>query len=369
MKLTVNKNDIIDVLSKIQGIAGHKTSLAITETVLIKATTGLSLTVTDLETGFEGNYPAQVESQGEAAINARKLYEIVKDFPVDDIIIEETENQWFKIGNETVQYNIVGMLSSDFPEVPVIEELEFFKIDSRAFKSMIDKSLVIGALNDNRAHVRGVLFETINNIARIISTDGGRLSTAESEIETEMPPNLTTDVRVLIPKKALNEVSKFLKDGFVHVGVKHNEFIVKKDAETFIIRLLEGEYPDYKSIVAKTDEHVVTADKKLFLGMLKRMAILSSDSYKGAVFNFSDGKLIVTTTNPDIGESKEEIAIDFKGEPLAVSFNTRYFIETLGAIGEDRILINIVNAESPCIIEGENDKSFLSVIMPMRLNE
>jgi DNA polymerase-3 subunit beta len=101
--------------------------------------------------------------------------------------------------------------------------------------------------------------------------------------------------------------------------------------------------------------------------MLKRMSILSSENYKGAIFNFSNKKLVITTTNPDIGKSKEEISIDFKGEPIEVAFNPRYFIETLNVIDDDVIKINIVNEERPCLIEGENDKSFLSVVMPMRI--
>ncbi|MBU4415267.1 MAG: DNA polymerase III subunit beta, partial [Proteobacteria bacterium] len=150
-------------------------------------------------------------------------------------------------------------------------------------------------------------------------------------------------------------------------SVKNNNFVIKKDAEIIIIRLLEGEFPEYKDIINKKDVYIINLDKKVFLMMLKRMSILSSENYKGAIFNFSDNKLIITTTNPDIGESKEEITIDFKGEPIEVAFNPRYFIETLNVIDDDRISINIVNKEKPCLIEGESNKSFLSVVMPMRI--
>jgi DNA polymerase-3 subunit beta len=110
MKFTIQKNDIVDVLSKIQGLTGRKSNLAITENVLLKSTeTGIHLTVTDLETGFEGFYPAEVESEGTVAINAKKLFEIIRDFPKDTILMNEIENRWIEIGNDNVEYHLVSM--------------------------------------------------------------------------------------------------------------------------------------------------------------------------------------------------------------------------------------------------------------------
>ena len=107
--------------------------------------------------------------------------------------------------------------------------------------------------------------------------------------------------------------------------------------------------------------------KSLFLMMLKRMSILSSENYKGVIFNFLKDKLLVTSTNPDIGESKEEMEIDYDGQQIEVAFNPRYFIETLNVIEDENIVVNIINDEKPCIIEGETEKDFLSVVMPMRI--
>ena len=101
--------------------------------------------------------------------------------------------------------------------------------------------------------------------------------------------------------------------------------------------------------------------------MLKRMSILSSENYKGVIFNFVNNKLIVTSTNPDIGESKEEMGISFDKELIEVAFNPRYFIDTLNVIEDDNVIVSITNDEKPCLLEGEKDKSFLSVAMPMRI--
>ena len=151
------------------------------------------------------------------------------------------------------------------------------------------------------------------------------------------------------------------------MGLKDNNFIIKKNSEKIIIRLLEGDFPKYHDIVTKKEVNEIVLKKNLFLMMLKRMSILSSENYKGVIFNFLKDKLLVTSTNPDIGESKEDMEIEYDGQQIEVAFNPRFFIETLNVIEDENIVVNIINDEKPCIIEGEKEKDFVSVVMPMRI--
>jgi DNA polymerase-3 subunit beta len=357
MKFIINKSTILSVLAKIQGITGRRTNLAITTNALITATrSGVVISATDLETGFEGSYPATIESEGTAAINARKLYEIVREFPSEEILVHEVENHWIQISNQNVEYHLVGMNPDDFPEIPKIKDVQFFEIDSTVLRKMIDKVVIIsGATEDRRAHILGIFVESIekdeHTVFRMISTDGSRLSTVDHFYDKDF--NLPVKEGFLIPKKGMHEVSKFLEqEGSVQIGVKDNNFIIQKDAETIIIRLLEGDFPEYGDIVLKGDAQTISMDKHLFLMMLKRMSILSSEDYRSVAFNFVNDQLIITSTNPDIGESKESMAIEFKGDPIQVAFNPRYFIETLGVIESDKVLLSLTSEEKPCLIEG-----------------
>jgi len=372
MKFKIKKKDILDVLSKVQGLTGKKSNLGITANILISTTdSGINIVVTDLETGFEGKYPAKIESHGTIVINSRKFYEIVKEFPSEEIQVEEVENYWIKIGNEQVEYNIVGMNSEDFPEIPYIDNVEFFSIDSGVFKNMLEKMIIItGASDEKRAHITGMYFEIIHiddkNIVRLVSTDGNRLSKIDYVYEKDY--KLPQEKGIIIPKKGIYEVVKFLEPvGMVQLGIKNNNFIIKKDTEKIIIRLLEGDFPEYGDIIKKGASHAIHINRNIFLMMLKRMTILSSDDYKGVVFNFTEGKLLIKTTNPDIGESKEEINIDFKGDPIEVAFNPRYFIDTLSVMDSKKVIINIIDEEKPCLFEEENNDTYISVNMPMRI--
>lgn len=373
MKFTVKKGDILNVLSKVQGLAGRKTNLAITTNVLIQTNEpGIVIRATDLETGFEGIFPAVVESEGAIAINARKLFEIVRDFPSNDIHINEIENHWIEIGNKNIEYHLVGMNPEDFPEIPKFEDIAFFEMDAIELNNMIERTVYIsGASDDKRAHIIGMYLETLHRenqvIFRLVSTDGSRLAKADRLFDKDS--NLPSIEGILIPKKGMYEVSKFMdQGGAVQVGIKDNNLVIKKEDETIIMRLLEGEFPEYDDILSKSEgSHIIPLDRQLFLMMLKRMSILSTEDYRSVIFSFVNDKLIITSTNPDIGESKEDMAIEFKGDPIEAAFNPRYFIETLNVIESEKVILEIVNDEKPCILTGEEDQGVLTVIMPMRI--
>ncbi|MDX2498484.1 MAG: DNA polymerase III subunit beta [Desulfobacterales bacterium] len=372
MMFKIKKEDILEVLSRVQGITGRKSNLAITSNILIRTTdNGIKLVVTDLETGFEGIYPANIESHGTITINSRKFYEIVKEFPSKEIQINEVENYWIKIGNKNVEYNIVGMNPDDFPETPEIEDVDFFTIDSEIFKDMIEKAIIIsGAPDEKRTHITGIYFEIRHqkkeNVVRMVSTDGNRLSKVDCIYEKDL--KLPKETGILVPKKGMSEVVKFLDStGTVQVGIKNSNFIIKKDLETIIIRLLEGNFPEYGDIIKRGSSHAIQMDRKMFVSMLKRMSILSSEDYKGVIFNFKEDNLSITTTNPDLGESKEDMVIDYKGDPIEVAFNPRYIMETMSVIDSEKIIVNIIDSEKPCLLEGANKDTYLSVIMPMRI--
>ena len=371
MKFIINKFQIVNVLAKVQGLTGRRSNLAITENILIRSEgDGIHLTATDLETGFEGFYPASVEKEGSVAVSAKKLFEIIREFPSDDILVNEVENRWIEIGNDKVQYHIVGMNPNDFPETPHITEVDFFAIDASIFERMIERSIIISAAGDEkRAHINGVFVERTHadvNRLRFVSTDGSRLNAVHHLYGS--PEALPSGEGVLVPKKGLNEVAKFLDiEGEVQIGIKESNFIVKKEKETIIIRMLEGDFPKYEDILTKGDVHIIKLDKIKFGKMLKRMSILATDNYKGAVFTFNENKLVVTATNPDYGESKEETEIEFSGVPIEAAFNPKFFMDALSVIDEEKVIINIVDGSRPCIVEGDMDKTFIGVIMPMRI--
>ncbi len=408
MKFSIDRKSISDVLSLIQGITNKTTTLAITSDVLIKAEDAkITITANDLETVFQGTYDAEVDTDGIISINARKLFEIVREYPNAIFPVNEIENRWVELGEGNIQYHIVSSNYENFPEHPVMEALSFVEIDSSQLKKIVDVSASISfSKEEKRPYVLGALLEYVPNISdTIVPLMPGEMPPSvakhhEKNDDTEKPTEgatadlenassilrmVSTDSKrlyafdipfngvfklpeegIIIPKKGLSELGKFLNNsGQVQLAVENNHFIVRKENEVMMIKLLEGEYPDYRRVLNINGFTPIHLSRTLFIMMMKRMSILVSEDYKSVIFNFKENELMVTITNPDIGESKEEIAIGYTGDFIESAFNPKFFIDALNAIKEDDVIMYIKDQRNPCILRGQSEKGFMSAIMAM----
>lgn len=373
MKFSFNKKDILEVLAKIQGITGRKTNLKITSDILIKAVESkIIITANDLETVFTGTYEAQVETPGILSINSKKFFEIIREYPNENICINEVENRWVEIGSGDSVYHIVSSDYENFPETPVIENVSFIEVASKDLKKMVAVSSVIGYQNDEkRTYVLGALIEKAEvdgaEMLRIVSTDSRRLHCYDVPFTGELDLGSS---RVLIPKKGLTELGKFIDSDIetIKVGVKDNHFVSQRANESIMIKLLEGDYPDYKLVINMADMIPIEVERAMFLTLMKRVSILTSDDYKSVIFNFTENSLTVTITNPEIGESKEQLMVGFSGEEIKSAFNPRYFMDALNLFDDEIVTLNIKDSKSPCIVRSMKNNNLICVIMSIHLS-
>jgi len=371
MEFKIKKERILPALTKVQGITGKKSSLPITSNVVIYAKDGhIVLLATDLEIAFQGHYEADVLQQGGSAVPSRKLYEIVKDFPSDVVTFKQSENRWIQIADKKIEYNIVGMETDEFPGLPDVEGVALFDMDGAVLKNMIEKTMYAALSDEGRVHLAGVFFETITEgeerYLRMVSTDGHRLSRIDEPIDKGSSFEL--EEGIIVPKSGIVEVLRLLEGGgTVQVGFRDKNLIVKKDSEVLIMRLIEGDFPDYNLVIPKDTKGEVRVEREVFLMMLKRMSILSSDKYRSVRFKIDKEQMETITTNPDIGESRETIPVVYNGETLEIAFNPRYFVDCVSHMKSDEVIVRLNDEATPCVLEGEKDQGFLSVIMPMRI--
>ena len=229
MEFTTEKDDFLQGLTKVQGITGRKTNIPITSNVLISAREpNVSILATDLEIAFQGTYKADVLTQGSTAVPSRKLYEIIRDFPSNIVRIKELENKWIQIADKKVEYDIVGMVTDEFPGLPNVEGVELFEIDAGVLKNMIEKTIYAVLADEGRAHLAGVFFETIIQgdvkKLRMVSTDGHRLSRIDQSMETGEAFVLKEGV--IVPKSGVVEVLKLLEGAKkIQIGFKDKNLI------------------------------------------------------------------------------------------------------------------------------------------------
>jgi DNA polymerase-3 subunit beta len=330
------------------------------------------LTANDLETVFIGTYDAVVEKEGIISISAKKFFEIVREYPDNTIPVNEVENRWVEIGKGDSLFHIVSSDYENFPETPVIENVDFIEINAKDLRKMLESAAVISYAGDEkRTYVLGALIEKIekNDVLhlRMVSTDSRRLNCFDAKYTGDL---VLPNEPVIIPKKGLSELHKFIDNTSesIRVGIKANHFVFQRANESIMIKLLSGEYPNYPPIIQTDTMTGMEVDRNMFYTLMKRVSILTSDDYKSVILNFKENELTVTITNPEIGESKERMMIGYSGDEIKSAFNPRYFMDALNLFDQATVVVYIKEAKTPCIIKAMDDDNLICAIMAMHIS-
>ncbi|MBU4384402.1 MAG: DNA polymerase III subunit beta [Proteobacteria bacterium] len=371
MELTVRKEDLVKGLGKSQSVVERRTSMPILSNVLLEAEDeSLTVSATDLETSFQGHCAARVSKPGKVTVPARKLYEIVKELPAEEIYLKEKENNYLHITAGRASFNLVGLSAEDFPNLPDVEGIPELSVSGQMLAEMVEKTIFSISQEDTRFNLAGLYIQKRNrdgaDYLRFVSTDGHRLSLVDRSLEGL--EGFALDGGVIIPRKGVAEMRKMAEDAeTISLGLNQSYASLSLGGARLVLRMQEGSFPDYEVVIPKVSKKNVVVNRQAFSEVLRRVAILATDRFQGVKLDFKEGLLEVVSQNPDLGEAREALEVDYDGDALSVGFNARYFLDLCGAMKSEEITLGFVDEQHPCLIKGEADEGFLSVIMPMRL--
>lgn len=375
LKLNVSKETFLSGLSFIQNITGKRGTLAILANVLIKTNENfIELIGTDLEVGVKYIVPAEIIEHGAITLPSKILHEIVRGSGSESLHIEESDNNWVKIEAGSSFYNLAGIAAEEYPDFPDYSEDKMVTVSGEMIKELIDKTIFsVAQERESNFTLTGVLLEKEekdggNFFLRMVSSDGHRLSVMEKEVDENIY-KIDFEKNIIIPKKGVLEIKKICEDKEnVSIGSDNKQIVVKTDNKLVIIRLMNGDFPDYRSILNVINkDNYVEIDRKNFLESLKRTNLFTEDTFNAVQLDIDKYNLILSSQNTDYGNATDKLKVDYSGEPLNLGFNCKYFIDTLQVMESKTIKAYINYDQSPCLIEGDDDKGFVSIIMPMKI--
>jgi len=292
LEFSIKKSDVLRPLSKAQTIIEKKNIMAIINNIYLYAEPDkLVIEATDLEISYRASIPCNLISQGAITVNANKLYEIVKEFPSDEIHFKETENSWLQIGsNDKAIFKIGGTPPDEFPQFRRVEENNAITIRAKDLNEMITKTVFAASSEAHKFSLAGVYMEqeswenSDNIVLRMVASNGHRLALQDKDIQGA---GLDMDQGILIPKKGANEIRKLLEDHEeVVFGIDEKFCFLKGGEEFLVIRLIEGKFPNYRAIIPQTKERSFKFPRKDMYSALKRISILASDDIFRSVMAF-----------------------------------------------------------------------------------
>jgi DNA polymerase-3 subunit beta len=380
MRLSVSKNEMQEKLSNVQNIVEKKNTMPILSHFLLDADKkGSYIVATDLETAIKEPVVMKVEEAGKLCIPARKLFEIVReiegDLSLETVGEPALDGGWLKVKAGTSEFKLACLSVNEFPAWPAMEGEEEIIIDSKALMEMIEKTIYSAGESDTRYTLNGLLFhiQTKSKLLTVVGTDGHRLAFIVKEMEGEGKE----EKRLIVPRKAVSELRKFLNGEVektkILIGKNHLLFSVEGDVQ-FLTRLIEGTYPNYENVIPQANEKKVSVNKEALTKALRRVSVMSRERANAVRFDFgppqadaSGGNLVISSSNPDVGEAREELSVDYKADKLTVGFNARYLIDTLGAMTAEIVVLELQDPLSPVLVKEEGREDYRCVVMPMRI--
>jgi DNA polymerase-3 subunit beta len=367
MELVVRKNDLLRELQLFQGIVERKNTIPILANVLIEATGNeVRMLATDLEVALRSRCDATVGKSGSLTLPAKKLYEILKALPETDVRIEEDKNG-VKVAADRFDSRMQTLPREDFPTLPDASGKPRATLPRNALKEMVAKTQFAITGEDTRFFLNGAKFVLKPESLAMIATDGHRLALVEVMHEV----GVTEEVGVILPKKTILELGKLLVEGEGDVlfesGENHLFFDV--GGRMLISRMIDGQFPAYERVIPKGNDKQIEFERERLTNAVKRVALLSNERSRSVKIEISKGKAEVTSSSSEFGEAREELAVDYAGPSLTISFNAQYVLDFLNVVETDVVALSLKDEVSQAVMKpvGAQGYDYTYVIMPMRI--
>lgn len=366
MKLVIPKEELQEKLSSIQNIVEKRNTMPILSHFLLDAgKKGAHIMATDLQIAIKEPLTATVQSEGRLCIPARKLFEIVREAE-GDVSIESDDEQWIKVSFGRSRFRLACLPSAEFPAWPGVENAEEIKFDSDVLSEMIDKTIYASGEADTRYTLNGLLYhiKAGSESLTVVGTDGHRLALLTKDLGSKA----AEEKKVIVPRKAASELRKFFdcaEGGSAVIGKNHVLFNIGE--VQFLVRLIEGSYPNYEQVIPSSNQKKITVGREDFLRALKRVSIMSRERSNAVKVDIGPGSIAVSSSNPDLGEARDEVGIEYSGEELSLGFNARYLMDALIAMSSDKVDFFLQDPLSPSLLKEEGNEDYKCVVMPMRI--
>lgn len=374
MKFSIERGEFQRGLGRIQSIVEKRNTMPILANALLevggKKEGSLELAATDLEVGIRSSHPCEVAKPGRLTVSARKLHEIVRELPEEKVHLEASSNAYLTLRCARAEFTLAGTTAEEYPSLPNFAPKSLTVVPAAVLSEMIERTMYAASTDETRYNLNGVYVERIAETGklRMVATDGHRLA----YVDRALGDGLTSlaDAGVIIPRKGLAELKKLVDEedaDEIELGFEGNNGLARKGSVTLTMRLIEGEFPNYRQVIPTERGQQLILPTEIFTHALRRVALLSAERSRAVKLELSEGQIRLSSNNPDLGDAREELDVDYAGEAMSIAFNARYLIDAVSAARSKEIRFGFRDALSPAELSPGDDADALAVVMPMRL--
>lgn len=362
MKIKTEKDTLINGIQIVQNVITSKSALPILSNILIETEQGsLRLTATDLDIGITCLIPVNVQEPGAITVPAKRFSEIIRELPSDEVNITSKKNNLITIDTESCQFKVMGLAKEEFPRLPEFKDKEVIKLEQAGLKQILGRTSFAVSMDETRYILNGILFKINKGGLTLVATDGKRLAIVDRKLAQGAPK----DINIIVPIKTIHELNRNLQEeGEAALILDGNQAMFDLGKTVIISRLIEGEFPDYRQVIPAPSDNKMRVEREAFLLAVKRAALLATPDYQAVKLEVFKNKLVVSKSTPDVGESREEVPVEYGGKELVIGFNPGYLIDALKNLSEEKIELELTDSDKPGVIRLSG---YIYIVLPMRL--
>ncbi len=381
MKISCLQENLAKGLSTVGRAVASRSTLPVLSNVMLTTDNGhLKLSATNLEIGVNCWIGAKIEEEGAITVPARLLSEFVNSLPAEriDMVLEE-ESQTLNLRCARFESNIKGIDAQEFPLIPTADDAsdeEIIRLDPVSLRTMIDQVVFAAATDESRPILTGVLLRIENGNLILAAADGFRLSVKSTEISS----NGMDVVEVIIPGRALTELSRIIGDQEEPVSViivpDRKQILFHLEGVDLVSQMIEGKFPDYNQIIpgAFTTRSVLNTAN--FLKAARVSHLFARDSAHIVKLEITpsgdellNGRITLMATSAELGDNVADVDATIEGNPLEVAFNAKFLIDVLSVIDSPQVALETTESSNPGVLRPIGDENFTHVIMPMHISK
>ncbi len=366
MKLTIDRNELLRGLGRLQAVVERRATLPILSNVLIEAQAdGITLSATDLEVGVVSRHAAEIETTGSITLGARKLHDLVRELDDGPVRIGTEDSARIGIECGASRIQLLSISPEEYPTLPSTEGVEFAQIEASLLAEMIESSLYAVSTDEARYNLNGVFMEIADGKLVLVATNGHRLA----KIERTPPSPITfLEKGITVPRKGVAEIRKLCDEteGVIEIGLGEGFLLVRTEGLLLSCRLIDGDFPDYRQVIPSGHQIRIMVERERLIHAVRRLSVVAHERSGGFQLVLEEGSLGLSASNPELGEAREEIAVSYTGDRFETGFNARYMLETLGALMAKEVALEFADELSAVKLRPADDADQVAIIMPMR---
>lgn len=367
---TVNTRDLLKEMNLLQRVVARKTTAPILTHLHLQAVgKNLVLTATDARISLRTLCTAQVKKEGRFTIPAHKFYDYLRLLAEGELTFKALENHWVQIRSGRSHTKMVGMSPENFPKLPLFPVASAIKLGAQPIRALISRTVFAVSSEESRYILNGALLLLKPDGLTMVATDGHRLAHAEYR----KPQTVTKELRVLLPKTVLDELSSLLNAN----SAEHIQFADDNSTLYFAVgsrlltsQLMSGKFPNYEVVLPKGEAKKVIVSRQELLLSLQRVAQFADSKSNAVRVRIAPNELRLCSSSSEIGESEDVVPTTFAGPPKLIGYNSQYLLDFLRVVDCENVCLEFKVEELPTEFKPEDadkDFSLRCVIMPLKI--